>query len=85
MKINFWSKCFLAITISYTLGGCSSKAVDFYSFSKIDAHSHIYSKSPLIMELAQKDNFKWLSVITESRSQKYIDEQLSFAIYQKEN
>ncbi len=85
MKTKFWSKYFMVFAMSLTLAGCSPKPVDFYSLSKIDAHSHIYTKNPLVMELAKKNNFKWLSVTTESRSQEYIDEQLDFAIYQKEN
>jgi len=67
------------------LAGCSSKHLDFYSFPKIDAHTHINIKSPQVMQLAKKDNFKLLSVVTESRSQEYIDEQLDFTIYQKKN
>ena len=83
MILSTWAKYSLAIAIILVLAGCSSEPVDFYSIPKIDAHSHINTKSPRIMELAQRDNFKWLSITTKSESQQYIDEQLDFAIFQK--
>ncbi len=84
MKITRWFICFMAIAVSVMLPSCGTTPVDFYSIPKIDAHSHIYTKSPLVMDLAQNAQFKWFSITTESRSQVYIDEQLEFAIYQKD-
>lgn len=78
-------KDYLIIGLILLFAGCGSKAPDFYTFKKIDAHTHIYAKSPRIMELAQQDNFRLLTIVTESRSRDYIDEQLGFALYQKKN
>lgn len=84
MKIIRLFKYFLVFALILTISGCNPQPVDFYSLPKIDAHSHIYTKNPLIIELAQEDNFKWLSITYDSRSQENIDEQLNFAISHKE-
>ena len=60
MKIIFLTKYFLVLTYILTITGCGHDPIDFYSLSKIDAHSHIYTKSPLIMELAKKNNIKMI-------------------------
>ena len=39
---------------------------DFASVEKIDAHYHIYSPNSISMEQAEKDNFKILSINTNS-------------------
>lgn len=39
---------------------------DFYEVEKIDAHYHVYTPKSISMEQAQKDNFKLLSINTNS-------------------
>lgn len=67
------------------LVSCNQKSIDFYSIPKIDAHAHIYVKSPRIDEIAQENNFKFISITYESKNQKIIDSQLEFEHYQKVN
>ncbi len=59
---------------------CSVKQSDLYSeMTKIDAHVHIRTTQPAVMEYAKAEGFKLLSICTRSASQDYIDEQMQLA------
>jgi len=64
MKLKFY----LITMLGLILFSCNPyySMDDFASVEKIDAHYHIYSSNSISMEQAQKDNFKLLSINTNS-------------------
>ncbi len=59
---------------------CNGDKRELYNrMTKIDAHVHIRTGDPAIMEFAKDQGFKFLTINTRSSSQAYIDEQMSFA------
>ncbi|MEI6678134.1 MAG: amidohydrolase family protein [Mariniphaga sp.] len=59
---------------------CSPTPPDFYSFPKIDVHTHFNTNNPIFIELGAKENFKFLSIVTSSGSRVLIDRQLEYAV-----
>lgn len=55
----------------------------FEDFPKIDAHVHIQTANPEVMEFAKEENFKFITLCVKSDSRKNIDMQLKFAKAQK--
>ena len=65
---------------------CNRTQTDLYSkITKVDAHVHIRTVDPGIMELAKAERYKFLTINTRSSSQEHIDNQMRFAKYVKEN
>jgi len=63
---------------------CASDKTDLYqSMTKIDAHVHIRTTDPAIMEYAASEGFKLLTINTRSNSQEYIVSQKDFAMKMK--
>ena len=59
---------------------CKGLQSDLYEeMTKIDAHVHIRTENPDIMEFAAAEGFKFLTINTRASSQAYIDEQMYFA------
>jgi hypothetical protein len=52
--------------------GCSSRP-SFETFPKIDAHFHLNTSDPAVVELAEKYHFKLMTLVTGSSSQERID------------
>jgi predicted TIM-barrel fold metal-dependent hydrolase len=68
------------------LMSCNGTRTDLYNkLSKVDAHVHIRTVDPGIMELAKAEDFKFLTINTGSSSQEHIDNQMYFARRVKEN
>ncbi len=64
--------------------GCKTALPEFESFPKIDAHVHVRTTDPSFVEQAKSDHFQLLTITTRSANLSYIQEQLDFAMYQKE-
>ena len=65
---------------------CNGTQTDLYSkITKVDAHVHIRTVDPGIMELAKAEGYKFLTINTRSSSQEHIDNQMRFAKSVKEN
>ena len=65
---------------AFILSSCSGDKTDlYYEMSKIDAHVHIRTADPAIIQAAMAENFKFFTICTRASSQEYIDEQLYFA------
>jgi predicted TIM-barrel fold metal-dependent hydrolase len=62
--------------------GCSSRP-SFETFPKIDAHFHLNTSDPAVVELAEKYHFKLMTLVTGSSSHERIDQQLSWASQQR--
>jgi len=75
-KIVLWiSMGVMLITLS-----CNGLKKDLYSeITKIDAHVHIRTEDPAIMEYAIEQGFKYLTINTGSSSQEHIDNQMRLA------
>jgi len=59
---------------------CNGLKKDLYSeITKIDAHVHIRTEDPAIMEYAIEQGFKYLTINTGSSSQEHIDNQMRLA------
>jgi predicted TIM-barrel fold metal-dependent hydrolase len=59
---------------------CSRNPAERYQRTpKIDAHVHIRTEDPLVMETAMAEGFKFLTITTRSSSQDYIDKQMKIA------
>jgi hypothetical protein len=67
-------------SVGLAITKCSPKQPDFYSFPKIDVHTHFNTNSPVFIESGAKENFKFLSIITGSDSRILIDQQLEYAV-----
>ena len=62
------------------LASCQGIQSDLYEeMTKIDAHVHIRTEKPDIMEFAKSEGFKFLTINTRASSQAYIDEQMYYA------
>lgn len=64
------------IFLSFCTGG---KKISYNELSKVDAHVHIRTDNPEIIQFAQAENFGFLTICTRASSQEYIDEQRDFA------
>ena len=59
---------------------CNGIHTDLYNkITKVDAHVHIRTVDPAIMELARAEGYKFLTINTRSSSQEHIDNQMDFA------
>jgi predicted TIM-barrel fold metal-dependent hydrolase len=77
------SKALLGIPL--LVAACTSGNTDLYEeMTKIDAHVHIRTSDPAIMEFARMEGFKLLTINTRSESQENIDQQREFAVNMKE-
>ena len=66
------------------LSSCTGNKTELYHrMDKIDAHVHIRTTDPAIMEYAGSEGFKLLSINTRSNSQEYIDTQKEYAVKMK--
>lgn len=66
------------------LSACTGNKAEWYqTLAKVDAHVHIRTGDPAIMEYALSEGFKLLTINTRSNSQDYIDEQKRYAIEMK--
>lgn len=64
----------------FLLSACTDNKAELYKgMSKIDAHVHIRTSNPAIMDFARSEGFKLLTINTRSNSQAYIDEQKEYA------
>jgi len=75
----------LLIIATLILVCCKNRAIDFYSFPKIDTHVHLRTYNPAFVEQAINDNFQILTIITRSSSQMYINEQFKFVSFLKDS
>ncbi len=79
MKI---SKAGIFLSMASVAGffSCSGQREDLYhQIPKIDAHAHIRTEDPAIMEFVKEQGFKFLSINTGSESQEHIDNQMRVA------
>jgi predicted TIM-barrel fold metal-dependent hydrolase len=66
------------------LSACTGNKAEWYqTMAKVDAHVHIRTGDPAIMEYALAEGFKLLTINTRSSSQDYIDEQKRYAMEMK--
>lgn len=73
------------LTLFSLLLACTADRPGLYKeMAKIDAHVHIRTSNPAIMEYARAEGFKLLTINTRSESQEYIDEQRAYAMNMKE-
>lgn len=76
-------KCNLsAIVLALLIWSCSPRP-SFESFPKIDAHVHIDTFNPAFIQIAEKNNFKLMTLVTGSGSRLEIDQQLAWASHQQ--
>jgi predicted TIM-barrel fold metal-dependent hydrolase len=74
------------LILAIFLMGCSSTPGEkelYQQMTKIDAHVHIRTSDPAIMEYAASEGFKLLTINTRSNSQENIDSQKDFAMKMK--
>ena len=72
-------------TVLTMIVSCSgNKSVNYNDFPKIDAHVHVRTENPMVMEIAKAHNFKYLSIATGSGSQGSIDKQVDITKKVKE-
>jgi len=70
--------------ILFLITACRSDKAELYQkMTKFDAHVHIRTEDPGIMEFARSEGFKLLSINTRSNSQEYIDQQKEYALFMK--
>jgi len=62
--------------------GCSSRPA-FESFPKIDAHFHLNTSDPALVQFAEKNHFRLMTLVTVSSSREKIDRQLAWASHQQ--
>ena len=73
-----------ALALAFLLSACTAEQADLYKeLTKIDAHVHVRTSDPAIMEFARSEGFKLLTINTRSESQEYIDEQRKYAMNMK--
>jgi predicted TIM-barrel fold metal-dependent hydrolase len=78
LTIRFFGLLFL-------VSACTGNKADLYQdMTKIDAHVHIRTSDPAIMEFAVSEGFKLLTIDTRSNSQEYIDQQRAYAMKMKD-
>jgi predicted TIM-barrel fold metal-dependent hydrolase len=66
----------LLITILWM--GCS-RAPDFKTFPKIDAHVHLETSDDSFVKIVEENNFKLLTLVTGSAPQQVINEEFNYA------
>jgi predicted TIM-barrel fold metal-dependent hydrolase len=72
------------LVLVFFASSCSSNRKELYHhMAKIDAHVHIRTSDPAIMEFAKSEGFRLITVNTRSESREYIDEQRIFALTMK--
>ncbi len=70
----------ISIVAAVTFLSCNGPRKDMYqSMTKIDAHAHIRTEDPAIMEFAKEQGFKFITINTGSESQEHIDNQMRVA------
>ena len=75
----------IILPVAFSFTACSVDRGELYGeMTKIDAHVHIRTSNPAIMEFARAEGFKLLTINTRSDSQEYIDEQREYAIQMKD-
>jgi predicted TIM-barrel fold metal-dependent hydrolase len=75
----------VCLALLLVLSSCTPNKQDLYlSMNKIDAHVHIRTENPAIMEFAGSQGFQLLTINTRSDSQENIDMQKRFAMKMKE-
>jgi len=73
------------ILLVFLMVSCSGNPSDLYQkMTKIDAHVHIRTNQQEIMDYAEAEGFKLLTISTRASSQSYIDEQMHYARAMKE-
>jgi len=72
------------LILVFLLSACTGNKAELYQeMTKIDAHVHIRTADPAIMEYAASEGFKLLTINTRSNSQENIDSQKDFAMKMK--
>ena len=73
---------FFLLSIMVMLQSCESyySLSDYEKVPKIDAHIHYDFANPVLLEQAEKDNFRLISVNVETASSPHIDQQESLAV-----
>lgn len=75
----------LILPLAFLLTACTADQKELYEgMTKIDAHVHVRTSNPAIMEFARAEGFKLLTINTRSDNQQYIDEQREFAMQMKD-
>ena len=68
------------IPLIFLLFSCTGNGDELYrKLPKVDAHVHIRTENPAIMELARAEGFTFLTINTRSSSQEHIDNQMRYA------
>ena len=81
-RYGYWM---LLLTTGIILSACSVNKAELYQrMDKIDAHVHIRTGDPSIMEFARSEGFRFLTINTRSSSQEYIDQQKDYAMKMEE-
>jgi len=73
----------LLILVLLVFSCTGNNAELYYQMDKIDAHVHIRTTDPAIMEFVGAEGFKLLTINTRSNSQEYIDKQREYAVKMK--
>jgi len=74
----------IAVSIFLAYNCSKDRPLSYPDFPKIDAHVHIRTSKPEIINFAQGENFKLITLCTRSNSQEFINKQLDFAKRQHE-
>jgi len=68
------------ILLLLILSGCDGARNSLYQqMNKIDAHAHIRTEDPAIMEFARSEGFGFVTINTGASSQEHIDMQMQYA------
>jgi predicted TIM-barrel fold metal-dependent hydrolase len=77
--------CVPVLALLLVLSACNPEKDKLYQrMPKIDAHVHIRTNDPAVMEYALSEGFQLLTINTRSNSQEHIDSQKEFAMNMKE-
>jgi hypothetical protein len=68
----------IGTVLTCILWSCSSR-LSFETFPKIDAHVHLNTSDPAFVKIAEKNNFKLMTLVTGSADQQGIDQELAWA------
>ena len=72
------------LILALLVSSCTGNKTELYHhMDKIDAHVHIRTADPALMEYAASEGFKLLTINTRSNSQEYIDSQKEYAMKMK--
>ena len=72
------------LILALLVSSCTGNKTELYHhMDKIDAHVHIRTTDPALMEYAASEGFKLLTINTRSNSQEYIDSQKEYAMKMK--